>query len=213
MAESKAPSPTAGKRTAEDFRRVFDAVDAEPFPDPDELERRFRAKYNDPPRTTSLGYPYSPGVESSWHYAQEDGRYINIRYTVDDVVRAAKSMMMTPWFREAIANAEAEGRFHEEGEPKLHRRDYSNMRLAMLWYVLENGLVDFDEEGRKLGFADMDFQSYAGLSVIFHLSENFEYDMFENFAKSKVRVGLSKMQALPSPILDGDLDHIGGIKS
>ena len=213
MTDGKAPSPTAGKRTAEDFRRVFDAVDAKPFPDPEELERLFRTKYNDPPRNVSLGYPGNPEFQGDWYYARENGRYVNIRYTVDDAMRAAKSIMMTPWFREAIANAEAEGRFHEDGEPKLHRRDYFNMKLAMLWYVLENALVDFDNEGRMLGFASQDLQGDAGLGSIFHLSRNFNFDLFEDFANSKSRVGLSRMQALPSPILDGDLDHIGGIKS
>ena len=41
VTDGKAPSPTAGKRTAEDFRRVFDAVDAKPFPALDKLDGRY----------------------------------------------------------------------------------------------------------------------------------------------------------------------------
>lgn len=183
-------------RTADDYRRVYNAVKARPLPD--DFEQQFRAKYRDAPRDEGRGLPYSPGNDNAVYFKKEGGRYVNLPMTVEDLFRAAKMLMKTEWVQKAVARAEAEGRFLEDEPetPELLPGEYADLNLAMEWWALENGFAPRDQKGRILGSAAMKLQGVA-LGVVFHLSTTTGFDLFEDAAGR-----YSSMQYFASPMLD-----------
>ena len=185
-------------RTAEDYRRVYDSVDADPIPD--NFKDLYRERYDDPPPSRMPGLPRVETMPNSEFYATKDGRYDRVPLTLEDFFRAIKAVSKAQWVQDAVASAEAEGRFHEDEPetPELHPGEYATLYLAMEWWALENGFVTQDEEGRLVDYDVFSMQD-AALSAVFQLSTTMNYDPFEDAASK-----FSRMQYLRSAVLDGE---------